>query len=153
MNLTANLRPELPDDLSTQVNRRAAASGKRARTESWRSPRSKPSGRVHRAPWLKRLARMRAARNKPRWSIVSLALPVVGIVVLLGTILIYRDFFGVPFAYYALMFACGCGDLCGIISLVRRERSMGLTLTAMFFNTLLGVLCAQGYYGWSHHAW
>ena len=72
---------------------------------------------------------MLTVHAKPRWSIASLALPTAGVVLWCSE--------GEYSAAELLLFACGFGALCAIMSLVRRERWKGLSLTGLLLNILV----------------
>lgn len=72
---------------------------------------------------------MLTLRAKARWNIASVVLPGGGAVLWLREC----DYF----APELLLFACGFGALCATISLVRRERWKGLSLTGLLLNILV----------------
>jgi hypothetical protein len=88
---------------------------------------------------------MSPTRNKPRWNIASLAAPVVGIVIVIPVYFAFGPVFGTLIGLNIYVSFSALGVLFAVISLVRFERWIFVSLVALVLNCLPWIWYAAHY--------
>lgn len=88
---------------------------------------------------------MSSHRNKPDWNITSLFFTGIGVLLAIPCYFGFGPVFGTIFGIYVFLFFAALGVLFAVLSLVRRERLLIISLLGLIVNGLPWIWWAMNY--------